>query len=150
MAARKPTVLLDTSVIIAALLSSTGASAWLLHLARKKHIKLVASPYIRHEVELVIERKFPKLLARWQHLQQSHLFSRIKDASPKIYAVALAIMSHDPKDAPILAAAMAHQVDYLVTLDQKDFINDPSVTKKSRINICTPGKLIKILSPLLK
>jgi len=40
---------------------------------------------------------------------------------------------------------MTHRVDYLVTLDRKDFIDDKKVAQKSQIKIVTPAALTLLL-----
>lgn len=42
-------------------------------------------------------------------------------------------------DVPILVAAVQAQVDFLVTLNTKHFIENPHVTKKSGLSNGTPG-----------
>lgn len=49
------------------------------------------------------------------------------------------------QDAPILASAINSKVDYLVTLDRKDFIFNKKVSKKSRLAIVTPAQLLDVL-----
>lgn len=47
-----------------------------------------------------------------------------------------------PKDAPLLAAAMLAEVDYLVTLNTHHFLDDPEVAYKSGLRIGTPGDFL--------
>ena len=49
-----------------------------------------------------------------------------------------------PKDAPVVAAALAAQADYLVTLDRKHLLKE-SVRQRSGLNILTPGDFLKEL-----
>lgn len=137
-------VLLDSSVIIAALNSPTGASSATLSLSRRNQIVLITTPYIISETEEVIRRKFPKLQSLFHRLKDEQLFVIAGDPTLAIIKKAAQIIS-DPKDAPILAAAIAHQVDYLITLDRKDFIDDKKVAQKSRLKIVTPATLVKFL-----
>ncbi len=134
----------DTSVIISALNSTTGASAAILDFARRNQLVLITTSYIISETEEVIRRKFPKLQPLFQKLKGGQFLVIAEDPTLATVKQA-ALMISDPKDAPILAAAITHQVDYLVTLDRKDFIDDKKVAQKSRIKIVTPATLIKLL-----
>ncbi len=140
-------VLLDTSVVITALNSSTGASAAILSYSKMGRLILVTTPYIINETEEVIKRKFPKLQPLFDQLKSGGSLVVTEDPSLDNISRAAQIIS-DPKDAPILAAAIAQQVDYLVTLDRKDFIDDKNVAQEPRLKIVTPATLIKSLRSL--
>jgi len=140
-------VLLDTSVVITALNSSTGASAAILSYSKMGRLILVTTPYIINETEEVIKRKFPKLQPLFDQLKSGGSLGVTEDPSLDNISRAAQIIS-DPKDAPILAAAIAQQVDYLVTLDRKDFIDDKNVAQEPRLKIVTPATLIKSLRSL--
>lgn len=49
------------------------------------------------------------------------------------------------KDAPVVAAAVAANVDYLVTWDRKHLINPPEVAERSGLKVLTPGELMDSL-----
>ena len=49
------------------------------------------------------------------------------------------------KDAPIVAAAIAAQVDYLVTYDRKHLLDPAEVTEKSGLRIVTPHVVVNLL-----
>jgi len=137
-------VLPDTSVVIAALNSTTGASAEIFNPARRNRLLLITTPYIISETEEVIRRKFPKLQPLFQELK-SGMFLVIAEDPPLTTVKQAARIISDLKDAPILAAAMTHRVDYLVTLDHRDFIDDKKVAQKSQIKIVTPAALTLLL-----
>jgi predicted nucleic acid-binding protein len=61
---------------------------------------------------------------------------------PSVAEIAAAKEFIHPKDAPILAAAMSLEVDYLVTLNRKHFLDDPEVARKSGLRIGTPGDFL--------
>jgi len=50
------------------------------------------------------------------------------------------------EDAPILAAAIAAEVDYLATGNTRHFIADPEVGRKSGLVIVAPSQLVELLS----
>jgi predicted nucleic acid-binding protein len=51
------------------------------------------------------------------------------------------------KDAAILAAAIGEEVDYLVTLDKKHFLKEPT-PQDVPLKICTPADFLKIFERL--
>ena len=137
----KLTLFLDSSVLISALNSPIGASAKILNLAKEQKITLIISPYIIDETKRVIQKKLPKLKAPLIELEKENLLKISKDPNiPKVKS-ALKIIK-DPKDAPILAAAIKSKATFLITLDKKDFIDDKNVAKKSKLKILTPGDFI--------
>lgn len=136
--------LLDTNVLISALNSATGASAAVLDLAQKNRLVLITTPYIISETEEVIRRKFSKLQPPFQELKSEPFLVVAKNPTPAAVTRATQMIS-DPKDTPILAAAIVHRVDYLVTLDRKDFIDDKKVAQKSKIKIVAPATLVELL-----
>ena len=140
---KKFKLLLDTSVLISGLNSSLGASAKILSLAKENKISILVTFYILDEIEKVIEEKLPRLKAPFVELETEWFLQVCKTPSLAKIKKAAAIIS-DPKDAPILASAIHEKVDYLITLDRKDFIDDPQVSKKSRVKILTPGSFVKL------
>lgn len=140
---KSPKIILDSSVIFSALFSPTGASAEILKLAEKGKIVILLPKYIEKELEDVLERKFPFALSGFHELITDKVLRLEKDPSKTFVGKVKDIIS-DPEDAPILAAAIQEKVDCLITLDRKDFIDDPQVTKKSKLKILTPGAFIKL------
>lgn len=138
-----PVIFTDTSVLFSALLSRTGASAEILRFARDKKIQLLASEYVVDETRRVLKLKAPHLSMIFEQILVE-VITVLPDPKEKEIKKAGKIIS-DQDDAPILASAMKVKVDYLVTLDRKDFIADPEVAAKSKLKIITPGALIRML-----
>lgn len=138
-------LLLDTSVLISALNSSTGASAQLLHLARHRLVDVLTTTYILFETEEVIRRKFPKLLHAFLLLRNENILKIGADPTLRQIRRAEKLID-DPKDAPILAAALAHKVHYLVTLDKKDFINNQKLNRAGTSVVpLLPGDVLRLI-----
>ena len=140
---RKPRVFLDSSVIIAALLSSRGGSFFILtHLRDEAEFQI--NEYVFAELRAILERKFadrPEL--------SSSLFlilglaDVVTTADPSFTAVLRAAKLISKNDAPILASALV-DCDYLITLD-KEFLK-PKILSTARakgLTICTPGDFIQ-------
>lgn len=128
--AKRPRVLVDSSVIISALNSAAGAPALVIQAGRgdNRVVDLVVTPYITAEVERVIRDNFPQLAEKWLKLQEERILRTVKN--PTIDNVTQAAhLIDDPKDTPIVAAALLHKVDYLVTLDRKHFLENDRLAK---------------------
>ena len=134
-------VFLDSSAVIAGIISSAGAARVLLVMSENGQIEAFISEQVIAESERSIARKVPDALPE---LRQT-----LKDASLKVvsnptqeeikenlYLIA------DSDDVPILLAAMKAHVEYLATHNRKHFLDDPKVAEKSGIKIGTPGDVL--------
>ena len=132
------TLFLDSSALVAGIISAQGAARALLLLAEAGEIHLVVSAQVIAETEGAIARKVPLALPDLrQAIRQSGL-RIVRDPSPEQVAEGQHFIAHPP-DVPILLAAMQAQVDYLVTLNRKHFLDDPGVAQSSGLRIGTPG-----------
>lgn len=112
-------VMIDTNIIISALLSPHGQAAKAFHKALRPPFEPLVCPYIIDEVQ----RKFAEKLA--EHAYKLHGF---EDVLPLFHIVPMPkdevdgeVPIRDVKDMPILRAASAAETDYLLTGD-KDFL----------------------------
>jgi predicted nucleic acid-binding protein len=139
----KPAVFLDSSVIIASLLSATGGSFYIMDVL-KDDMKLQTSEYGLIEMQNILKSKFatsPDL--------QSRLFLMLGTAKVAVLPIPVA---RDVKwtqqyiskiDAPILASALRHS-DYLITLDNEFFKPDVmSLAGKKSLAIMKPKEFIE-------
>jgi predicted nucleic acid-binding protein len=129
---------LDSSALVAGIISAGGAARVLLLLAESGQITVTISEQVLAETERAIARKVPKAL---NDLRQAILASQVRivrDPSQEDVSAHPKLVSHPP-DIPIVLAAMQAKVDYLVTLNRKHFIDDPGVTQQSGLRIGTPG-----------
>lgn len=140
--AHSPQVLVDSSVIISALNSPTGAPAHILELGRIKTLTLVIIPYIVAEVEDVLKRKFPLLASRWKNVQQEKIFHILSNPTVDELKQA-ASLTTDPNDVPIIAAGFVHRVDFLVTLDRKHFLNSQKLLQNKKFKTLHASELIE-------
>jgi putative PIN family toxin of toxin-antitoxin system len=133
-------VFLDSSVIIAALLSTTGASAKILTLSEGGIVEAYVTDEVVEEVLDVVQRKFPEALSLVKELLKKTC-TCIKATKGKMKGNPQEWIK-DPKDVKILLGAKQCKVDVLLTLDLKDFIKDKSVAEKSQLKIQTPGDFL--------
>ena len=140
----RPAAFLDSSVIIAALLSSKGGSSYLLtQLNDRANFQI--NEYVFAEVRGILEAKFadrPEMSA--------HLFLLLglagvaTVANPSKQEIRRLSKLISKNDAPILASAMEHS-EYLITLD-KEFLK-PSIVAAARgknLSIVRPGDFISL------
>lgn len=137
-------IFLDSSVLIAALHSKTGASSQILALSQERILEVFISNQVEEEVIDVLERKYSFLKPVFKDLLKTAKLKQVKTSDRSIPKEAHSWIK-DPKDVKILVGAKVAHVDYLITLDLKDFIRDKSVAKKSSLKILTPGGFLEIL-----
>ena len=129
---------MDSSALMAGILSAEGGARALLLLSEIDKIDLVVSEQVITEVERNIARKAPKLLPFARELVLQAKITILIDPKPEILKDRTDWISHIA-DLPILAAAADAHVDFLVTLNTKHFMDDPQVAKRSGLHIGTPG-----------
>ena len=136
----RPRVFLDTSVLLAGLASRTGASNKILALAEAGLLTLVVSEQVLVEAEQNLKEKLPKALPEYERFLTTCPMEEVP--APSAAEVMSAKEIIQAKDASILAAAKNAQVDYLVTLNRKHFLEDSDVAIKSGLRIGTPGDFL--------
>ena len=137
-------VFLDANVYFAGCYSPTGASAWMLTLARQKHVTLVASRLVLREAERNLRQKSTQRVvgAFRRFLRETKVMMM-----PTLPDQVLARYEHaiHPKDVPVLASAVEAKVDYLLTLDRKHFMTTAARAAAGRVKIATPGECLRLV-----
>lgn len=136
-----PKLFLDSSVVVTAVLSSSGGSFRLFREAKKQKIKLSISSIVLLEVVKVLQRKYPAALALFYKLITDTPIEIISDPSQRLVARVMKLIH--PDDAPILASALKSQAKFLITLDKKDFFTQTIEQTKLPIKICTPKEFLQ-------
>jgi len=134
----KVKLFLDSSALFAGIASPKGAARVLLLLGETGRVILIVSEQVIAETERATARKIPGVL---REVRLAILKSRVMI---RLDPPAEAIWEHKDwishmADVPILVAAVQAEVDYLVTLNRKHFIDDPQVAKRTGLRIGTPG-----------
>ena len=107
---------LDTSVLLAASGSASGASRAVIDLAQPNKWLLISSPYCIAETTANIR----KLSASAPPIWRSRIRSRLQVVADSIvFDKPLAFQK--AKDKPVLITALASGCNYLLTLDRVDF-----------------------------
>jgi len=112
-------VFFDTNVYVAEALLGVGAQR-LINATRRARWRIFASQYLLDEIShvLVDDLGFSRRLAA---LTRRRIISQCGLVKPN----SAAIVPGDPKDSPILQAALTSRVDYLVTNDRHLLSLDP-------------------------
>lgn len=137
----KISVFLDSSAVIAGVISSAGAARVLLVMSEYGQIEAFVSEQVIAESERTIAKKAPRALPDFRQALKDANLKVLYDPTPEEVKENLYIIS-DPGDVPILLAAMNANVDYLATHNRKHFLDDPIVAKNARIKIGTPGDVL--------
>lgn len=127
-------VVLDTSVLIAAFVTTSGVCADVLKMSAREH-ELVLSGYILDEYARKLREKFG-LSASEADDERSELALTVILVEP--LAVNPAIC-RDPSDAAILGTALAAKADMLVTVD-RDLLD---ITAKVGVDIVNPREFFR-------
>ena len=137
-------VFFDSSVLVAACASETGASAYLLGLCKQKKIQGFVSLDSIGEARKNVNLKLGKV-GKTRLIAYLKLANLILTSSPTPEEIAECERAIFVKDAPILAAAIKSSVLYLVTLDRKHFFQAKVIKFAELLKIITPGELLKLL-----
>lgn len=106
-------VVLDSSVLISAIISPTGSSGRAWAAARQKRFQLVASPYIVAEVARFLRKR-----ALWNEEMIVRQLKQICRAADIIQPTTSLQVVRDPKDNPIVECAVDGKADMLVSIDK--------------------------------
>ncbi|OGK48499.1 putative toxin-antitoxin system toxin component, PIN family [Candidatus Roizmanbacteria bacterium RIFCSPLOWO2_01_FULL_38_12] len=113
-------VFLDSSIFFSACRSKSGGASNILMRCRKKEIQGYISTHVIFEI-----KKPTHLLSQKEKQRLNFLVLQFKleiVQEPTVKEVKNATKYIKRKDAPILAAAIKSKVEYLITLDRRDFM----------------------------
>jgi putative PIN family toxin of toxin-antitoxin system len=126
---------IDTSVLFSACYSPTGASSEIIREAVQGTIGLVISRLVLEEAKRNLAQKLPQALPLLTQLLEVIPFEVVRPSKQEVLAAAAYT---ELKDAPIVAAAKAAQVDYLVSLDRRHLVDVAIVRQQSGLTIVLP------------
>lgn len=130
----KPRVFIDSDVLIAGSVSSTGASFILLQLAELGIIDCLISNQVKLECERNLQEKLPQGLPAYRLIVESTV-KVVKDPNKKEIASFEGQAHH--KDLSILTSALTNKCHYLITFNVKHYY-----PKSKKIKIFNPGQLL--------
>jgi putative PIN family toxin of toxin-antitoxin system len=133
-------VFLDTSALIAGIVSQAGAAREVLRLCEAGAVELLVSRQVLTEADRNLSAKLPTFVPDYRHLMRRMSPTLVEDPTHRDVTQARRVIHH--KDAPILAAAISAEVDYLITWNTKHFHTSP-VMRAVRFRITTPGEFLE-------
>ncbi len=138
-------VFIDSSVLIAAAISSAGAGRELLIRGMRGDVQLFISPLVLEETERNLRAKAPAALPAFAALQEA---LAARSVNPTKAAVRQASKHITAKDAPIVAAARLARAPYLATYGQKDVLNHRDlISAHFGIQVVFTDEILKMLRP---
>jgi predicted nucleic acid-binding protein len=140
MVRRRWKVFLDTSALIAGIISSSGAAHEVLRLCEAGVVQAVVSRQVLVEADRNLSAKVPAVLPEYRLFLKQLSPLVVEDPSRDAVEQAGSVIHRN--DAPILAAAMESQVDFLVTWNTRHF-HKKSVRTYAQFPILTPGEFLE-------
>ena len=135
-----PEIFLDTSVIIAAVMSPTGGARLLFHLAHAGTVKLLVGNGVLREAEEVMHRKAPELLGLLAQFLDEAGIEISKPPTAAQQKKARSLLSYSP-DANVLAQAISAKPDWFVSHDKEHLVGNPALDELP-FKIGSPGDVI--------
>lgn len=137
-------VVLDTSVVVAALRTREGAGNAVLRLVAARRLTTLGTPPLFLEYEEVLKRPEQQLAHR---LSEKDVDDFLAEFAALIEPVELHFrwrpQGRDPSDEMVIEAAINGGADALVTYNVSDFAE---VGKRFRIPVLRPGDLLKTVN----
>lgn len=113
-------VVLDTGILVAALISS-GTPPDSIYLAwRRKRFELVTSEWQLDELRRV--SRYPRVRRHLKPAEAGNLVNGLRRLAFVLERLPTVELSRDPHDNPVLAMAVAGHADYLVSGDKRDLL----------------------------
>ena len=113
-------LVVDTNILISALLAGTSLPAQLIGLWREGRFDLLTSSVQLDELRRVT--RYPKIRERLAPALAGRLINDIRDLAVLLPALPVVTASPDPDDNYLLAMATAGSADFLVTGDKHDLL----------------------------
>jgi putative PIN family toxin of toxin-antitoxin system len=113
-------VVLDTGILIAALITSGTPPDAIYRAWRKKRFELFTSEWQLEEFRRV--SRYPKLRTYLKSADAGNLVNGLRREATVLSQLPTVDLSSDPDDNPVLAMALAAHADILVTGDRRDLL----------------------------
>jgi hypothetical protein len=113
-------VVLDTGILIAALITTGTPPALIYQAWRKKRFELITSIWQLNEFRRV--SRYPKLRRFLKPAEAGHMVNGLLRQATVLENLPTVDLSPDPSDNPVLAMAQAAKAQFLVTGDKADLL----------------------------
>ncbi|MCP4407704.1 MAG: putative toxin-antitoxin system toxin component, PIN family [Gammaproteobacteria bacterium] len=114
-------VVLDTGILIAALISSNTPPDLIYRAWRKKQFELITSEWQLTEFRRV--SRYPKLRRYLKPFEAGNLVNGLRNQAIVLGDFPEVDLSPDPDDNPVLASAIAGEAEYIITGDKRDLLS---------------------------
>lgn len=142
----KTRAFIDASAWVAASASPSGGSALVLEVCRGKRYSAVCTQRVLMEAQVNIRHKLPQAaLVHFYELLASVPIEVLPEVDNEQERLAEGIVA--PKDAHVLAAAIAGEVDFLITLDRRHLANETVREAVRPLQILLPAEFIQQILP---
>ena len=131
---RKPKVVLDTNLFIAARFNPKSNSARIIDRCLKKEYEVISSPRLRREAESIMKKV--KANQDFQ-MKARRLFKGAYVVKP---TKRIRLVREDPADNKFLECALEGRADYLVTSDRHLL----KLGEFARTKICKPSQFLRL------
>jgi putative PIN family toxin of toxin-antitoxin system len=133
-------VVLDTGILIAALITKDTPPDRIYQAWRKRHFQLVTSAWQLEEFRRVSQ--YPKLRKYLQPIEAGNLINGLRHQALLLDDLPQVDLSADPNDNPLLAMAIAIEANYLVSGDKYHVL---ALKKVGTTRIMTARRFLTIL-----
>jgi putative PIN family toxin of toxin-antitoxin system len=133
-------VVLDTGILIAALITKDTPPDQIYQAWRKRRFELVTSEWQLYEFRRV--SRYPKLRKYLQPIEVGNLINGLRHQARLLEELPDVDLSEDPDDNPLLAMAIVGDVDYLISGDKRDVL---ALKKVGKARIITARRFLTIL-----
>jgi len=113
-------VVLDTGILIAALITTDTPPALIYQAWRKKRFELITTDWQLDEFRRV--SRYSKLRRLLKPVEAGNLVNGLRHQATVLETLPTVDLSPDPDDNPVLAMAEASQAQYLVTGDKRGLL----------------------------
>jgi predicted nucleic acid-binding protein len=121
----------------------------ILRLGEAHALQIFVSSQVLSEVENALHRITPETLGFLALLLDQSRVSVLSQPDEETVEACMQIVQHSG-DAQMLAAAWSSDIDYFVTLDKKNFLENPDLLKAAQFPIGTPGDFLAWFRAMLK
>ena len=133
-------VVIDTGILIAALITKDTPPDRIYQAWRKRRFELVTSEWQLGEFRRV--SRYPKLRKYLQPVEAGNLINGLRHQALLLGDLPDVDLSQDPDDNPLLAMAIAGEVDYLISGDKRDVL---TLKKVNKTRIITARRFLTVL-----
>ena len=133
-------VVIDTGILIAALITKGTPPDRIYQAWRKRRFELLSSEWQLEEFRRV--SRYPKLRKYLKPVEAGNLINGLRHQALLLMDLPDVDLSKDPDDNPLLAIAIAGEADYLVSGDKRDVL---ALKKVNKSRIITARRFLTIL-----